>query len=633
MAIEKTVKINVQSNINDTTKEVNSLDDSLQDLNKTAEKTSNTEIDTIGDGAKKSGKGIKGLSGNFKALGLAIKATGIGILVSLLGTLTSVLSENEKVSSFFKTTFEAISIVVNDVVGAIINAVTAANKATGGFDALGKVIGGIITLQLTPLKLLFFGIKLALQQAQLAWEESFFGDKDQNTIKQLNISINETKESLQDVATDALQAGKDVVNNFGEAVGEISTLTEKTVNEISKVDVASSFERAKLNIDLAKSAEIAAAKQGLLIEKYDIQAEKLRQIRDNDLKSLKDREEANNELVEVLDMQEKALLKQADAIIASANAQLKKNNNTQNQIALLEAQANKEGILAQIEGLRSEQESNRVSLQKERLDLNQSVIDSETERELRRKEFAASEEKDILDRLDLERKVLEEQKIIEEERLQNKIDSYEKDTQARVDAENELKDRLLDIDLAIIENKNNIREEEEKRSKKEADDQLKIDKIVADNKKTLLVEGAQAIQGLLKKNSAASKALAAAQVIFDTQQGITSIFAAKSPEAQLTPFPVKLGQAALVGAKGALALRNILKTNPENGLSGGGTTETSGGATETPPAFNLVGASGVNQIQDSLQNEQQPIKAFVVSQDVTTAQELDRNIIESASIG
>ena len=53
-----------------------------------------------------------------------------------------------------------------------------------------------------------------------------------------------------------------------------------------------------------------------------------------------------------------------------------------------------------------------------------------------------------------------------------------------------------------------------------------------------------------------------------------------------------------------------------------------------PPAFNVVGASGTNQLATAIGGQtQQPIQAFVVSNDVTTAQEMDRNIIDGASIG
>ena len=41
-----------------------------------------------------------------------------------------------------------------------------------------------------------------------------------------------------------------------------------------------------------------------------------------------------------------------------------------------------------------------------------------------------------------------------------------------------------------------------------------------------------------------------------------------------------------------------------------------------------------NQLAAAIgQQQQQPVKAYVVSGDVTTAQSLDRNIVEEASIG
>lgn len=56
-------------------------------------------------------------------------------------------------------------------------------------------------------------------------------------------------------------------------------------------------------------------------------------------------------------------------------------------------------------------------------------------------------------------------------------------------------------------------------------------------------------------------------------------------------------------------------------------------AESIPPAFNVVGAAGQNQLAAAIAGtQQQPVKAYVVSSDVTTAQQLDRNIIQSASI-
>lgn len=51
------------------------------------------------------------------------------------------------------------------------------------------------------------------------------------------------------------------------------------------------------------------------------------------------------------------------------------------------------------------------------------------------------------------------------------------------------------------------------------------------------------------------------------------------------------------------------------------------------PAFNVVGATGQNQLAAAIAGQfQQPVKAYVVSSDVTTAQELDRRIVQGASI-
>ena len=64
--------------------------------------------------------------------------------------------------------------------------------------------------------------------------------------------------------------------------------------------------------------------------------------------------------------------------------------------------------------------------------------------------------------------------------------------------------------------------------------------------------------------------------------------------------------------------------------SGGGAT---GGAAAQAPSFNIVGSSNINQLSDAISEaEKAPTRTYVVASDVSTAQELDRNIIESASL-
>ena len=58
----------------------------------------------------------------------------------------------------------------------------------------------------------------------------------------------------------------------------------------------------------------------------------------------------------------------------------------------------------------------------------------------------------------------------------------------------------------------------------------------------------------------------------------------------------------------------------------------SAGITSQAPDFNVVGQSGFNQVATALgQQNNTPIQAYVVSGDVTTAQALENNIIDTAT--
>ena len=93
--------------------------------------------------------------------------------------------------------------------------------------------------------------------------------------------------------------------------------------------------------------------------------------------------------------------------------------------------------------------------------------------------------------------------------------------------------------------------------------------------------------------------------------------------------------AAAVTAAGIANVKSILSTpdpTPPAGLgaSGGGQSMPAV-PSSTPPAFNVVGQGGTSQLADAI-GGQSPMRAYVVSNDVTTAQGLDRNIVEGATI-
>jgi len=129
--------------------------------------------------------------------------------------------------------------------------------------------------------------------------------------------------------------------------------------------------------------------------------------------------------------------------------------------------------------------------------------------------------------------------------------------------------------------------------------------------------------------------MAAAAALINTYQGITAELATKT----VTPFEIglKIANVAIIAATGFKAVKNILSVKVPGGGGGGSVPDgasAAGGGAPTAPSFNVVGASGANQLAQSIgAQQQQPIQAYVVANNVTTAQSLQRNIIESATIG
>jgi len=328
-----------------------------------------------------------------------MKAAGIGLIVALVAKLTGAFLKNQKIMDGINTVFETVNIVFSQLTTAVINIFNSVIKATSGFTSLGKVVSGIVTLYLTPMKLSFFAIKLALQQAQLAWEKSFFGDKDQNTIEELNKGIAQTKLDIVGVGQDAIDASTDIAENFSKAIGEIGTAVNIASTELGKISVEAAKEQAEALVEARKAAKLAAAQQQLLIEKYDQQAEIQRQIRDDVRIGISERIKANDRLNEILEKQQEAQLAQAELSVRAARLQLNVNNNIENQLALTDALSEKQGVLASIEGFRSEQKQNEASLERELLELQNSRAEAESKLSFEKRRAAAEEIEGELARL------------------------------------------------------------------------------------------------------------------------------------------------------------------------------------------------------------------------------------------
>jgi hypothetical protein len=150
-----------------------------------------------------------------------------------------------------------------------------------------------------------------------------------------------------------------------------------------------------------------------------------------------------------------------------------------------------------------------------------------------------------------------------------------------------------------------------------------------------------------KAGQAAMKALALAQIGADTAIAISKAIPASTnaglqaglvagPAAPVvTPkvtFATYVGLAAMIASNIARAKALLSGGGGGGAISGGGGM--SGGAVQSAPTFNVVGQSGANQVAESIGGQmQQPLQAFVVGQDVTTAQTLNMGIIQNATLG
>ena len=623
--------IDLEAKTDKALKGIDNVAESVKDLNKTVTKSNKdtaSGLKLVEKSSKLVGKGIKGI-------GTALKAAGIGLIIGLLGTLKDLFEQNQKAVDLFNIVFETSANVVGQVVNAFTDIYDAVSKSKDNFDALGKVMSGLMTLVINPLIINFNYLKLGIQAVQLGWEK-MFGDEE--SVEKARQSIVDTTETIKDLALESLEAGKDIYDNFSEAVSEVGAIGKTVVKELSEVSVSAAYETAKANVELQKSAELAAARQGLIFETFDRQAEKLRQIRDDETKSITERKKANDELLVKIAEAEESMLAQAKLQLALANQNLQKDkDNVEFKVAQIEAQKELAGIEAQIEGIRSEQKSNALALDRESLELTNSKIESESNLSTAKKKFAA--EQILNEQLRLEKliEINEAEKIIEEERLQAIVDLANGGTQAKIDAQIALDEFTNTNNEENVQLKKDLGLKEVADAKAISDAKIDIAKKEQEAKSASLNGYASAlssVSGVIGQETEKGKALAIASSLVNTYAAITGQLKAFSG----VPVPgFAIAQAIATGVAGFANVKKIASVKVPN--SSGGGSAPSGGSTPAPsapslpPAFNVVGASDTNQLADAIGSQsQEPVKAYVVSGDVTSAQSMDRNIVEGASI-
>ncbi len=206
---------------------------------------------------------------------------------------------------------------------------------------------------------------------------------------------------------------------------------------------------------------------------------------------------------------------------------------------------------------------------------------------------------------------LDAEKRLEDEKLKNKLDALDIEKQKRIENEEFYGDILIKEEQALAQSK---------RAKE------KLDKKEQKAKLAIANETASAIIGLAGESSAVGKAVGVAMAIMNTKEAITEALTGSPP-------PFNYIQAAAVGAFGLKQVRDIMSTKLPVGAKGGG-AGAGASMSVSAPDFNVVGQGAGSQLAGAVSSQfGGAIKAYVVSSDVTSAQELDRKINTTSSIG
>lgn len=612
MAIEKNIVIG--ADLSGLEKKLDELIDALKASQTQADKTAesiNDIADTtkdIGKSAEDSQKGIKGLGTGFKGLGVAIKAAGIGILLQAMSILKELFDNNQKTVDFFNTTFNTLQVAFSDF----------AKFISANIGGIADFFTQIFENPVESIKALGEGIKNNIIERFQSMLEvlGFVGDA---MAKFFTGDFKGALDSVKAAGTEMV----DVLTGVDDSAKKIAEGTTKAAKAISNYVVETVKQGAAMT-ETNKQAEIAEVLAQGLIEKYDLQAEKLRQVRDDERFTIDERIKANNELKGVLEEQENAMLANAQRILDAKARQLSLDkDNIEFQKEYIAAQNELVGVQAQVAGFRSEQLMNEMALQRELFDLEISKAENAQEVAEIEAEAAIEAELNLQKQLTLEEELNKKLYDSRLAALELQKSQYKEGTQAYQDMVSEI--NILNAERTAQEGEEARKRRELEQGVQQARLQMTGDAIGALNDLAQAFLSGNEEQA--KKAFQINKALGISQAVVNTAQAVTAALTAGGNPIKLATG-AQFVEAGIAAATGAAQIATIARQQ----FQASGSVDTNiqtPTAPSTSPQFNIVGASGQNAILESLQRN--PVKAYVVGSDVTSQQELDRNRINQVS--
>jgi len=657
MAIEKTIDINVNSSeaIKDITllnsvleeqeqitielvREQQKLEQQLRDTPKNslaAQKKLTTELNHVKDSIKDQNLSVKELKVQQKSLGkgtndLTSDLVSNGGAMGILNNLTGGLAQQ------FKDSYEAISLSSKGLSG-----FKKAMLATG-IGAL--VVGvGLLVANFDKIKDFLSGITAESKAAREALEKE---------AEALNQNIAKQTTRLQAVAR-AYNSGalkgenlKNVVDELNEKyedanleLDENNNLTEDSLafidNQVKAIKVQARNKAILTNIEALYSDELQAQTLiGRQNNKFMVERAKL-----TELLAKQEAGGINSTQANILRKKIASSEKRQEDIAKEISSLTKQRANIQDAI---DKETKRLDFTEFSKPKKRSKESSKGSGKSEE-DIAKEEAQKEADR-LKKLEDLKSKIRDESANKEDEARALQLTKIREHNLtlLQEAKDAGLKSQELEDSLDEKLVAKQAEFDAIDKQRREKKKAEEDALKKKaseqlikEANDKIELDNKVRDAKLGIAKNTLSLISEVAGEGSKIGKGVALAQATISGIEGVQNAYttAQKSPVTAVFPaYPII--QAGLAGAFSAMQLKKIASTNPSKGSASGGGASVGGGGASAPPAFNIVGASDTNQLADAIGGQsQQPVQAFVVANDVTTAQSLQNNIVEGATIG
>ena len=604
-------------NLDDLAKATEDVAKGFEDAGKEASKAEK-DMKKAGAGSEKTATGLGRIGklgkAAFKGIGTAIKASGIGLLVAVVAKLVEQFTKTDTgakilqgsmavLGVIFEQIEKAVSWLIDNLVAAFTNPQEAVEKFRGGIENLKNWFSSLGDYIKNNFILLLQNMQKKLLEARIAWNE-WTGDSEEaellkGQLEELNKTIDETKDNIE-------TAADEVTAPFKAAAAAIAEVVTEIVDN-SMAAIAAS------NAAIDSANRFAALQNKLIVENALLtkQLEEQKKISEDTTRSYEERKTALDE-------------------VNKANEQLAQN-------ALIEAQALEDKVRLQL-SIASNDEDRR-ELEAELAAATAERIAREQEAQIVRLESAQLNRE--LDQEELDRKQSIND-IIADLNQQNIENEYEA-AQAALDLAEQQTLKELEMLKGTEEEKQAIIEgfaaQRAKLAEDEAKRQQMLDQEVKDAKVAIAKQGLEAVSALVaafagedeksaKRAFNVQKALSLASATISGTEAVINAYKTAQASPITLAFPAYPAvQAGLAGAFAAAQIATIARSKFQSAAQPAATTAATGAGGINPAGvtYNL-GAGGGGEDVTLNNGQQEPLKAYVVATEVTSAQQANAQI-------